>query len=467
MGIAGLKMQRILLTFSIIGVMCFDGDGSEPGETIVRMKVEPMGAPKPVLKYVLLPEIGEMTPGNAAQWYLRSFAEQRNFFFGKESTDERKRLLTMPLLELPTLKNSSYGGSALKQADWAARLNTVDWQVVQRIQTDGLELSQPELGPLFILATAIQVRFRIEIAEHRFDDAIRTAKTMFAFASHLGENPTEQANKLGLAVAELAIDTLEEMVQQPGCPNLYWALTDLRSPLVDLRKGFQGSGSLVETELKPIREDVCMTDEQTEKLVARLSGLLGFAREQAGHAPRSFRAALNARAKDANKLPAARKRLLEGGVAEGLVPSFSSVQVILIDAKRDYEQRRDERGKLIALPSWQIDALSDAERGGTGDGLLADFLPDVLKLRHTQLRFEQRVALLRQVEALRIFSAAHEGKWPEKLSEMTVPPPVDPFTGKAFRYELEGSTAHIRIAALKGEEKNPAFNVHVTLVVKK
>ena len=29
-------------------------------------------------------------------------------------------------------------------------------------------------------------------------------------------------------------------MQQPKCPNLYWALTDLPSPLVDLRKGVQG-----------------------------------------------------------------------------------------------------------------------------------------------------------------------------------------------------------------------------------
>jgi len=467
MAISLSNSPRIFLAFAIIAAISLDSRAVEPAKTTVKLAVQPMAAPKPVLKYVLLPEISELSPGNAAQWYLRCFAEQRNFFFGKEATDQRKQLLTMPLSELPVLKNSGYGGNALKQADWAARLNTVDWQVIQRLQTDGLDLSQPELGPLYILATALQVRFRIEIAEKHFDDAIKTAKTMFGFANHLSENPTEQAHKLALSVAELCLDTCEEFIQQPGSPNLYWALTDLRCPLVDLRKGFQGSGSLIAAELKPIRDDTCMTDEQIEKVVARLSGLLGFAREQAGHAPRSFRAALNARIKDSEKLQATRKRLLDAGVAEGLLPVFPPLQVILVDAKNDYESKRDDRVKLLSLPHWQIEALSDSERGGAGDGLLSDFLPGVLKLRQSQGRFEQRVALLRQVEALRLYAAAHEGKWPDKLAEIAVPLPVDPFTGKAFSYELSNGSALLKGTPPKGEEKNPAYNLLFMVTVKK
>ena len=65
------------------------------------------------------------------------------------------------------------------------------------------------------------MRFRGEAAGRRFDDAVRTAKTMFALARHLGEHPTEAANRVGLSVAGLALDTLQEMLQQPGCPNLY------------------------------------------------------------------------------------------------------------------------------------------------------------------------------------------------------------------------------------------------------
>ena len=87
------------------------------------------------------------------------------------------------------------------------------------------------------------------MAGTHFDDAIATAKTMFALARQLGEHPTEIADLVGMWVAHLGLGTLEEMVQQPGCPNLYWALTDLPSPLVDLRKGAQGDRTRVAADL--------------------------------------------------------------------------------------------------------------------------------------------------------------------------------------------------------------------------
>ena len=58
---------------------------SRPGVTTVRMSVQPTAAPKPALKYQLLPEVRELQAGNAAHWYFRCFMEQRNFFFNKES----------------------------------------------------------------------------------------------------------------------------------------------------------------------------------------------------------------------------------------------------------------------------------------------------------------------------------------------------------------------------------------------
>jgi hypothetical protein len=86
------------------------------------------------------------------------------------------------------------------------------------------------------------VRFRSEVALGRFDDAVRTAKTLFALSRHLGEDPTLVGNLVGLAVANMAIDSLDEMLEQPGCPNLYWALTKLPTPLVPVDRGWKASG---------------------------------------------------------------------------------------------------------------------------------------------------------------------------------------------------------------------------------
>ena len=71
------------------------------GDTAVRLTVRPAAAPKPALKYQLLPEVRELNPGNPAQWYVRCFAEQQLFFFDKGSVAERASFLAMPLAELP------------------------------------------------------------------------------------------------------------------------------------------------------------------------------------------------------------------------------------------------------------------------------------------------------------------------------------------------------------------------------
>jgi hypothetical protein len=468
-----VALPRALLAAAALAVFA---PRSHAGEAAVRLHVRPAPAPQPALKYQLLPEVRELNPGNPAQYYLRCFAEQRFFFFSKEGVAERTRYLTMPLAKLRAENRQGYGGSALKQADWAARLDALDWFVLQRVQTEGLGLALPELGPLRVLGEALQARFRIDVAGRRFDDAVRDAKTMFALARHLGEHPTGAANRVGLRIAGRALDTLEEMVQQPGCPNFYWALTDLPRPLVDLRKGVQGDRALAAGELRRLRDDSPMTADELEKVIGRLSGRMGFAREQAGRAPRSLRAALRERVNNPARVHAARCRLAMAAwaaagtagqpVYQGLervlrVWTFPATQVILLDEKHAYEVRRDEELKLLALAPWQIDALArGAGAGRGGNGLFADLLPDAVPLRRAQARLEQRLALLRHVEALRLYAAGHGGRLPTRLADCPVPLPDDPFTGKPFRYRSDGNTAHLHGGPRRGEGKDRTYNVH-------
>ena len=65
------------------------------------------------------------------------------------------------------------------------------------------------------------------------------------------------------------------MIQQPGCPNLYWALTDLPAPLVDLRKGVQGDRTIVAADLRLLHDDTPMTDAEIAKFVSHWSGRMG------------------------------------------------------------------------------------------------------------------------------------------------------------------------------------------------
>ena len=76
------------------------------------------------------------------------------------------------------------------------------------------------------------------------------------------EHPTLIGNLVGISIANLAIGTLGEMLEHPGCPNLYWALTNLPTPLVPLDKGMGGERALVLSEFRGLDEHTPMNADE-------------------------------------------------------------------------------------------------------------------------------------------------------------------------------------------------------------
>ena len=66
-----------------------------------------------------------------------------------------------------------------------------------------------------------------------------------------------------------------------------------------------------------------------------------------------------------------------------------------------------------------------------------------------------------------MYAAEHDGAVPEKLDDIKLPLPVDPFTGKPFRYAKEGDTAHLRGNPPFGQESVPAYNLHYEITIRK
>ncbi len=462
-------MRRILfgcIALFVFSLACRADETVSASETLIRLRLSPARAPMPALRYQLLPELAEMNPGNPVQNYMKCFMEQQKFFFDKAAFERREKLLAVPLKELPAQEVEELGGFALKQADWAARLDTPDWQVLQKVKTDGVNLLVPELQEIRLLVNPLKLRLRTEVAAGRFDLAIRTVNTMFAMARHMGEHPTLIGGLVGISVAANAFGPLEEMLEQPGSPNLYWALTKLPSPLVSMEKGTQGERLWMTVEFRDLDEIAPMNKEQLSRFMARLDTLLGDGKPIPPG--QGIGADVEKRTKVESKLNAARGRLIDFGFSEERLRQFPPEQIILLDEKREYQVRRDDILKLMSLPMPQAGALAAGIKPPEQPSLFAARLVEGLIGVHWRRgKFDQRIALLRHVEALRMYAALHQGALPAKLADVPVPLPDDPITSKPFQYELSGTTAHLRGTAPAAEEKNPVFKIHYELTIQK
>jgi len=165
---------------------------------------------------------------------------------------------------------------------------------------------------------------------------------------------------------------------------------------------------------------------------------------------------------------AAHKRLVVAEGVSAVFQKFDPIQIILLDEKRDYEAQRDERLKLLGLPPWEIEALTGGAEPGSGtDGLFADLLPRIVEARRAQGRLEQRIALLRHIEALRLYVADHGGKPAATLTDIPVRLPSDPFPGKPFSYKADGPTAHLGGTLPRDDGESPTVAVRYAVTVKK
>jgi len=443
------------------------GDQPAPTETVIRLKVQPAPAPKPALRYQLLPELREMEPGNAILGYLKCFMEQQNFFFNKEVEEKRYKWSEMPLKDLPVkeLRAAGYRKDIppLRQADYASRLDHADWQTLLPLRREGVGLLIPEVQQLRSLVVALRVRMRADIAERHFDDALATAKTMLALARHMGEHPSLISDLVGFAMVSMTISPLEEMLQQSGCPNLYWALTDLPDPLIDLRPGLQGERMFADKEFAGLGASMPMTEAQLTQMGDRISRL------SSDLNGRNSGVSVAALAADDAHVRGARRTLIAHGLPEEHVKRFSPLQVVLLDARLAHETERDDAFKTLHLPFWQAEKMFSTvqPKGGGIGSLFGSLLPAARAVRQAQARTQQRIGLLRCVEAVRMYAAENDGRLPARLEDLKVPVPVDPVTGKTFRYQVMGDTAMLRATPPSGTEKNAVYNIRYEVTIAK
>jgi hypothetical protein len=316
------------------------------------------------------------------------------------------------------------------------------------------------------------------MAEGNYAQAVASLKTGFTLARHLGETPNVMSSLVGMAIANAMAKEVETLLQMPGAPNLYWALTGLPRPLIDLRKPMQGEEIMADGLLPSLAEleQAPMSPAQVDELIRRVYRAMRMAEGGAPGFPGPETGVQLAFTGLVMKYyPEAKRFLLGHGRKPEVVEAMPAPQVVMIYSVVHFQRLRDDLFKWVGVPYPEARAglrRAAQERQKVCDGLgggvplLLAFLPALEKIFVAQARTDRQIAALRCIEAIRLYAAGHEGQLPRQLSDITeVPIPIDPATGHAFEYRTEVATATL-LARPPAGDTQPAL-LHYELILKR
>jgi hypothetical protein len=428
-------------------------------ERSVRLVIHPAGASKPAMKYHLLPEFLDRLPGNAAVDYGKVTAEHMTLFGNHEWLQKNMHdRLGMPLEELRGMKID--WANVLDDIERGGRREYCDWQLP--IRTESLySILLPEVQQSREFARLVALRARVQVADGQYDEAVKTLQSGYALARNVARGPTLVQGLVGIAIAGMMDHCVFEMAQQPGAPNLYWALTSLPQPLIDLREAMEAEANsvyLMWPELREVETSTRGSEYWRETFEKFWKGFLEIM-DNSGPSGLARRPEV-AMTVCLKGYPIAKERLIAAGMPAERIEAMPVPQVVLLYTMRTYEQFRDESFKWFYVPYWQgCEGLKRVEReykaarteGREVVPIAQTLLPAIGAVHQAAARSERAIAVLRLIEALRIYGAAHEGRLPDTLNDLTeVPVPIDPFTGKPFEYRREGDRAIIEGPPMPG-----------------
>jgi hypothetical protein len=468
------SVLAVVLTVSCLSVPVGRGQPPAPKDSGEKwlvdraMSVSPRPEPVPALKYRLLPLASELKEGNAVPIYLRLIHEQRDES-RKQWTETPQKWNDLPLDQLPLNEARHFVDGVRKrfldQFDYGARRKSADWNYTIE-QPDPISILLPDVQQMRQYAPMMILRARVDVADGKYDAAARSFETGFAFSRHVANGPFLINGLVGLAIANQFADRIPEWIERPDAPNLYWSLTALPRPLIDLRNQMEFEQKFFEMQFPEVADvdrprsaaewDAALKRFRIE--AKRVDPLLatdeGKKKEHTPTATDPDEPAAQSRDLDmARKFVAVRQ-----GKSADEVAKMPPAQVLMVFIVGSIAERRDDLFKTTYLPFPQAhpllpDAVKRLKAAGDDEGnrLAKAFLPAIAKAmtRHAQLG--RKIAALRTVEALRLHAAAHGGQLPDALDQVTAAPvPLDPGTGKPFEYTRDGPTATI-VSRIRGE----------------
>lgn len=452
----------------------------------IDLQIDPTGEPSPALKYRLYPSHASLKPGNSVPYYYRSVLavtgvrkEQRDEFYAvydqfgntpletcrqPENAERIQRVIDTYQAALRELDEAT----SRQQTDW-------DWQLNRLTGDKPFTYRLEETLNSRDIARVLSLRARLEAAEGRFDEALRTVRQVFKLGRDVAQPPMLIDSLVGIAITNIMARDLRDIIGEAGCPNLYWALATVPDPLIPVRNSMEFEAQIYEQLLPFLRDPE--HQEHSAQEWARLfreghrtvAGLSNRGRSS-DHALDAKAVALMMRG-----YPVAKRELIATGMDRQRVERMPVGQVVAIYQKRVTQYIYDEYFKWSYIDYQRGQSFFDRttrrlkQTGYWGPATTKEILPianlalpAVRQAALAQVRLQTRIKGLMVLEAVRLHMAANGGRFPTTLDDIDVVPiPICPLTEEPYEYHLEGDTA-VLVVPSHPFAKHVWWELHVT-----
>jgi hypothetical protein len=442
----------------------------------VKLTISAQAAPDPALKYHLLPPETDRTPGNAVLMYYMAMQVMPYAQDAERAEKQRNQIdkyLEMPMSELPQKEVAELidvYSTSLRQIEIGAVRENADWGLPF---SEGISMLMPSLGSLRNMGKVLALKARLEIAQGRFDQAAHTIQIGLAMGRHVGEKTVLIGSLVGISIDAMMLERVQELIERGG-PNMYWALAELKAPLVDVRWSLNYERQWMALANPEFRKAAAGHIGPAEG-AAMLKAMIQWAEMSSIGAspidPGAFNDNLRLMALAAMHYEIGMKTLIERGRSREEVEAMTASQVVAIYLWDDYAHWRDELFKWFSLPYPEArDGLERSQKefkkwaaGGGKYNPLISLLPGLVKSYFLQTKLDRTLAALQTIESIRVHAARHGGP-PATLDKMELPSPPDPITGKPFEYIAQGETFTLACPAPKGvpDTEGVRYEVRVT-----
>ncbi|MHC4560779.1 MAG: hypothetical protein ACYS80_26155, partial [Planctomycetota bacterium] len=217
-----------------------------------KLSLVPASEPVPAMAYRLLPRYLDQKTGNAALLYYSAAAlcPEGDSEDISEKISEWRDLPVDQLDRKEVDKALSSFSNCFHQIKLAAQRNYCQWEIPLE---DGFAMQLPHLSTFRRMIFAMQLKIRLEIADRQIDQALEMLQQGLYMGRSIAQGPTVIQDLVGIAITALLLKDVEGLIQMPDSPNLYWALTALPDPMIDMHSSLEYEREMLFVEFPQLR----------------------------------------------------------------------------------------------------------------------------------------------------------------------------------------------------------------------